>query len=110
MSYNVAVVGATGNVGREMLNILDEHDLQGPSRRLQPARLLDGQVREDRPTGVLLLRRDRPDGHPRGRLEDAHRLHGERNLVRREDLPQRAASVQPADGPAGTHGPCLGRV
>ena len=24
MSYNVAVVGATGNVGREMLNILDE--------------------------------------------------------------------------------------
>ena len=24
MGYNVAVVGATGNVGREMLNILDE--------------------------------------------------------------------------------------
>jgi aspartate-semialdehyde dehydrogenase len=24
MSYKVAVVGATGNVGREMLNILDE--------------------------------------------------------------------------------------
>jgi aspartate-semialdehyde dehydrogenase len=26
MSYNVAVVGATGNVGREMLNILDERE------------------------------------------------------------------------------------
>jgi aspartate-semialdehyde dehydrogenase len=26
MSYNVAVVGATGNVGREMLNIIDERD------------------------------------------------------------------------------------
>ena len=26
MSYNVAVVGATGNVGREMLNILAERD------------------------------------------------------------------------------------
>ncbi|MEO1798761.1 MAG: aspartate-semialdehyde dehydrogenase, partial [Pseudomonadota bacterium] len=24
MGYNVVVVGATGNVGREMLNILDE--------------------------------------------------------------------------------------
>ena len=26
MSYNVAVVGATGNVGREMLNILEERE------------------------------------------------------------------------------------
>src|SRR5688572_3844963 len=26
MSYTVAVVGATGNVGREMLNILDERE------------------------------------------------------------------------------------
>ena len=26
MSYNVAVVGATGNVGREMMNILDERE------------------------------------------------------------------------------------
>ena len=26
MSYNVAIVGATGNVGREMLNILDERE------------------------------------------------------------------------------------
>ena len=26
MGYKVAVVGATGNVGREMLNILDERD------------------------------------------------------------------------------------
>lgn len=26
MKYNIAVVGATGNVGREMLNILDERD------------------------------------------------------------------------------------
>ena len=27
MGYKVVVVGATGNVGREMLNILDEHEL-----------------------------------------------------------------------------------
>jgi len=26
MSYKVVVVGATGNVGREMLNILDERE------------------------------------------------------------------------------------
>ena len=26
MSYNVAIVGATGNAGREMLNILDERE------------------------------------------------------------------------------------
>ena len=26
MGYKVAVVGATGNVGREMLNILDDAD------------------------------------------------------------------------------------
>src|SRR5271166_1429564 len=28
MSYNVAVVGASGNVGREMLNILDEREFR----------------------------------------------------------------------------------
>ena len=26
MAYNIVVVGATGNVGREMLNILSERD------------------------------------------------------------------------------------
>ena len=69
-----------------------------------------GKTDEDRPPRVLLLRRDRPDGHPRGRLEDAHRHQAERNLVRREDVPQRSASLQPADGPAGEDGSGLGRV
>jgi len=31
MGYRVAIVGATGNVGREMLNILDERpEMQRP--------------------------------------------------------------------------------
>ena len=34
MSYNVAVVGATGNVGREMLDILSER--QFPVKELFP--------------------------------------------------------------------------
>ena len=37
MSYNVAVVGATGNVGREMLNILAER--QFPVDEVFAARL-----------------------------------------------------------------------
>ena len=48
MSYNVAVVGATGNVGREMLNILSEREFPAKevfAHRLAPVAGAGGVLR-----------------------------------------------------------------
>ena len=86
------------------------HDLQGPSRRLQPARPLDRPDREIRPPGNLLLRRDRSHGLARGRLEDAHRREERGELVERKVLPQRPVSLLSGHGPDGEDGPGVARV
>ena len=53
--------------------------------------LLDRQVGEVGAPRILLLRRDRPDGGARRRLEDAHRRQAQDGqLVQREVLPERA--------------------
>ncbi len=82
----------------------ERHHLQGASRRLQQPRLLGRQDRHVGPAGILLLRRDRPDGDPRRWLEDAHRGQARRQLVGREVLSERAVCLQPADGSDGEDG------
>ena len=46
MGYKVAIVGATGNVGREMLNILEEVSFQAPETALDVT--VDGSYVEGR--------------------------------------------------------------
>ena len=89
---------------------MGDDDLQGPPRRLQQPRPLDRQEREVRAPRDLLLRRDRPDGAARRRLEDAHRREEGGQLVEREELPERPVPLQPADGSDGEDGPGVARV
>ena len=80
---------------------------------------LDGYNNMDHWTGksaksarreYLLLRRDRPDGGPRRRLEDAHRRQAQGLVVEREVLPERAVHVQSAHGSDGEDGSGVGGV
>ena len=68
MAYKVAVVGATGNVGREMLNILAERQFPRQRSRGPGLHPLDGH-------GSLVRRR-----HPEGEGAGALRFHGHRHL------------------------------
>ncbi|EJL20957.1 sulfatase-like hydrolase/transferase [Novosphingobium sp. AP12] len=80
-------------------------DLQGPSRRLQPARHVEGRQQGLGAQGLLLLRRDRADRDPGEQLEDAHRRQEGGQLVQRQDLSFRAVPVPPAHVPDGEDGP-----
>ena len=108
----LAAAAGLPNLKQELLTgkKMGDDDLQGPPRRLQQPRPLDRQEREVRPPRDLLLRRDRPDGAARRRLEDAHRREEGGQLVEPEVLPQHSVPVQPAHGPAGEDGPGVARV